>query len=231
MPAYAFKDRRVAEGLKRDFYHRHEPFNLFLPQNRPRTAEIIRVFNEASETAPKGGCLKVLGEEEVTKEGLVCSFDKPDAVFQLRYLVALHEIEDQKYGWATYLYEADWILRDATGTPLPGQMWGPNAGEWKVFKDCPGFLASGGTLTEDGSVYLRATQQFPAVVYGEADGDILEDATTGTVKVRKALGTGLTGQTIEDCTNLSVDIDNMKPVTVAFPNGLPLVAGLKCPVA
>ena len=235
MPLYGFKDRNDAVDLKA-FITKHRldaPPELFVPPERPVGVEkIVVVKNTAGATCPKGGLLRIISEAPDPNDSriFVVTCGKPNATFQLEYLVALWEdIPDGKTGFASELIHVNWVRR--AGAASTHRRWGATNDEWGLTAGYPGFVGMGtDTKTEASITYIRVKQQVVPVAIGKANGIITAGSTTGTVDIMVGPNyTSGNGQSVSNCYNPAFEIADEALVSVAWPHGYPIVAALTCP--
>jgi len=142
-----------------------------------------RFRNDATTTAPASGVLRMTGM--ATVDGVqYMTVSKPDTSFNRLYLVnGLQDVAANDYGWATFLWHADYVLYDTGNTPAFGESWGPQNGTWTLKKYRYGFTIMGGNITtESGKERTVAVQSPVNLIYGQAQGTIA-DGATGTMEV------------------------------------------------
>lgn len=233
--AYGFKSKRDAVDLKA-FIGRERlnarPSGILPPENRWATQRVVRVKQTSGETCPLGGLLRIISEAEEDGEWVV-TCGKPNTEFQLEYLVNLWEpLPNSTLGYASELVHADWVLR--TGSSSSHRRWGAKNAEWGLTAGLPGFQAFGATSrTIDGANFIRVKQQVVPFVVGTANGAIAANSATGSVNVKQATANNTystgNGQTISNCYNPAFAIADGALVSVAWPQGYPLVTALTCP--
>jgi hypothetical protein len=111
----------------------------------PRVYEAIPFVNGSGETIPPYAVMRLTTPTTVDGEMLVTA-TKPSSTSQRLYLVNGQDaVEDSATarGWGTWVWDSDWVLYDTTDTPTVGDEWGAKEGEWKLFKNRTGFLATG----------------------------------------------------------------------------------------
>jgi hypothetical protein len=172
----------------------------------------IRFLNNASETVPRWGIMRVTG----ASANKYLTTAKPDATYRWLYLVNVDsDVAAGKSGWASYLtaqsfnFEDNYVLYDTGATPAYGEHWGPKSGEWKLFQHRPGFFILGGTTGSGSTARVVAIQMPPS--------EILIFNDSGSSKAAGASGTfsvygGATGTT-----DLGLDVTATNKSSVTWP--------------
>lgn len=189
----------------------------------PRVFEVVRVVNASGETIPPHAVMRPLTPTEVNGESVI-NVGKPNVVFHRAYLVNLGEeinANPGSEGWATWLWDVDWVLCDTDdGAPTQDEEWGPKDGEWKLFKDRPGFLATGQFDADTGR--MKAVQARIDEVFALALEDIPAGGS-GTVGVCGSTPGAelLTGQVILDAYNPTHDLLTGENLKISWLHGFP----------
>jgi hypothetical protein len=167
----------------------------------------IRFLNNASETVPRWGIMRVTG----ASANKYLTTAKPDATYRWLYLVNVDsDVAAGKSGWASYLtaqsfnFEDNYVLYDTGATPAYGEHWGPKSGEWKLFQHRPGFFILGGTTGSGSTARVVAIQLPPGEVRVKNDDGSGSYAAGGTGRTFGIYG-GTAGTTD---TGLEVTLNN-----------------------
>jgi hypothetical protein len=183
---------------------RHQ--NVFQPGGR------IRFLNNASETVPRWGIMRVTG----ASANKYLTTAKPDATYRWLYLVNVDsDVAASKSGWASYLtaqsfnFEDNYVRYDTGSTPAYGEHWGPKADSWLLWQHRPGFFILGGTTGSGSTARVVAIQMPPS--------EILIFNDSGSSKAAGASGTfsvygGATGTT-----DLGLDVTATNKSSVTWP--------------
>lgn len=209
--------------LRRDYAGRGEERRDFVKKS---------YRNDAGETIPAYGLMRVAGMVEVDGEQLF-KVVKPNSTFGRLYLVnGPDEVTVATlYGWGTWLWHADYVLYNTAATPAFGESWGPTNDTWTITQHRPGFLIQGGNTGTGAASRVIAMQSVPEIVFGKADAAIAHGAS-GTVRVYGGATQGSetdTSLTIASCYNYGPDIADEANVSVGWMHGKPYVALMECP--
>lgn len=142
---------RIKTGGRRTTQPAH-PHYRGRPPRGP--ADEIYFLNDASETVPAHGIIRVTGATLLGDQNLLLG-DKPSTTLSRLYLVNdCLDVPQDEIGRA-FLSLPKLALYDTAATPAYGEGWGPKPSEWKLFKGYPGFTilgnhASGSVLAEGG---------------------------------------------------------------------------------
>jgi hypothetical protein len=194
---------------------------------------LVRFKNDASESAPRWGVMRVTG---ANYDGKYITTAKPNATLQRLYLVNVEGAVDAgKFGWGAYLtaetssFDSHYVLYDTGNTPAYGESWGPQNNTWTIKKDHPGFLIQGGNTGTGATSRTIAIQDVPQHVFGKADAAIA-NAASGTVRIYGGTQGSETdtGLTIASCYNYGPDIADEANVWVGWLGGKAYVQNMEC---
>ena len=121
----------------------------------------ITFRNDSSETIPAYGCLAITGAEQNDDRLIFVKGEKPSSTACKSYAVnGPVDVEKNRYGqcftssWTRVLYD--------TGTPEPGDLYGPKASQWTISKDSNAIVACLGILDEVKRIMLAQFLAAPA---------------------------------------------------------------------
>ena len=148
----------------------------------PRVYEAIPFINDANETIPAYGVMRVTTPTTVDGE-MVVNVAKPDATYRWRYLInTQEEVVYGGRGWGTWVLDADKVLKDTATTPAVGEHWGPKDDSFLLWQHRPGFIVDGRYDATEG--VLWAQQVIPGEVRVQNDtGSPIAAGGTGTVNL------------------------------------------------
>lgn len=176
----AFK-KRTAEtllGMARENERKKPPVKP-RPQQRIRTPLLVK--NNSGEEIPAYGCMRVTGAEKDSGGRFRVLVSKPDGNGGPFLFNNYREIAIDGGGSA----QLDPVVRAifSTGTPAPGETWGPND-DWALVKyGQPAVLVYGPLEnTSTTKVLVGNTAHRQLLRIGKAAGDISAD-TTGTISI------------------------------------------------
>ena len=205
----------LSRGMRR---HQHGP----LPSGH------IQFINNANETVPRYGVMRIETQGELAEEGHVMVCNKPNSSFQSLYAVNLAEDVASGYdGVCAFLTEASplgfdghYALYNTAATPVVGQSWAPVANSWYLHQHGPGFGIIGSPIANEARV---AVLQIPPaeILVKNATGSSIAAGSSGTFQVWGGVAgsEANSGQTVTAYNRTSIAFQSNKFGAVGFLNG------------
>lgn len=124
------------------------------------------------------------------------------------------------------------IAKYATGTPALGEGFGAKPSQFTLEKNYPTVCTCVGIYDSSNKYMLANWHPEILEVFGQTQGAIAKNATTGIVEVYSgAPGSGasiISSMTITGVHNPWQDVADNKKVLLRWPNGVPTLVGLEC---
>lgn len=185
MSSYTISARfygRILKAIRQ--VEQHPPKPTRRPKSPQVRSEVWKPFwNNSGETIPAFGVMRIEGRSAVSNYApVILKCNKPNTTFQRYYAINGPKPVAAGSGGVcitTFGLEFGALYNTSDGTPAYGESWGAKSGEWKLFKNRPGFTIQGGPINGRVTVVQEVVNRLRATL----DGDLTVGSSIGATLV------------------------------------------------